>query len=435
MVGVQDQLEPSLSEEERGRKTRRDPLVTLLLVWVALLPIQFQLTAGAADRVAPADLVILVIPFVALRRLRVRPGTWSLAHTLLLALLPASLVYTLVVTGRVTEYAVVNKTIGLMLLFLAYVAMTTAIRTYGLATKAIRVFVISTTLVNIPSIIALILRWDQPIFNDLSHDLDRLTGMLVDPNAYGGLLVVALAFLIPGVRQGRRLLSTPFHYAAWISIPFGILLTESRSAWVALGVLFVALAITSPGVAARALFAIVFILVVIGIIAGADSRESFFARSDRPQTIDSRIQHIRDATDAYIEAPVFGIGLGEFYARHDQIVHVTAMWFLSDMGAIGLVVFLAFIGTMTVWGVRLAFHRRDGLRGDVTLGLLLAHLSMIGLSVGIEAMYQRHWWLVMALIATFYATERSSGSAGFLPAAGGPGSRSRFYSPPVRSEP
>lgn len=402
---------PRKASNRLSRLWNTDPLTLLLLGWVAMLPIQFQIgEVGAADRFSPADLVILLVPVVAFHRLMVVKGTWSLAHTLMFGLLPASLVYTLVITGGLTSYAIVNKTFGILLLFLAYVAVTVGLGTYELAERAIRVFVISTTIVNVASIIALLLWWDQPILNDLGNDMDRLTGMLVDPNAYGGLLVAALAFLIPGVRERRRLLPPVFHYMAWISLPLGILLTQSRSAWLALGVMFIALAIMSPGIAARALFALIFLVLIVAIIAGADARQDFIDRSDRPQNIDSRVEHIRDAIDAYVEAPLFGTGLGSFYEKYDQIVHVTALWFLSDMGIIGLFVFLAFIGVISVWSYRLANARKEGAIGDLTLGLLLGHASVIGLSVGIEAMYQRHWWFIMGLIAVLYA-RKGLGSA------------------------
>ena len=418
---------PRAQSRRLSRLWNDDPLTLLLLVWVAMLPIQFQIgDVGAADRFSPADIVILLVPVIALHRLMLVRGTWSLAHTLMLLLLPASLLYTLVVTGGLTSYAIVNKTFGIFLLFLAYVAVTIGLGTFDLAGRAVRVFVISTTVVNVVSIIALLLYWENPIVNDLQNDMDRLTGMLVDPNAYGGLLVAALAFLIPGVRHGRRMLPPVFHYLAWISLPLGILLTQSRSAWLALGVMFIALAIMSPGIAGRALFGLMFTVLIVAILAGADAREDFIDRSDRPQNIDSRVQHIRDAMDAYVEAPVFGTGLGSFYEKHDQIVHVTALWFLSDMGIIGLFVFLAFIGVISWWAYRLANARKEGAIGDLTLGLLLSHASIIGLSLGIEAMYQRHWWFIMALIAVLYAKEGlGSRRAAATPTA-------RYYRSPTR---
>ena len=34
------------------------------------------------------------------------------------------------------------------------------------------------------------------------------------------------------------------------------------------------------------------------------------------------------------------------------------------------------------------------------LALLMGHTAMFGLAMGIEAFYQRHWWLILALIAS-----------------------------------
>jgi len=41
------------------------------------------------------------------------------------------------------------------------------------------------------------------------------------------------------------------------------------------------------------------------------------------------------------------------------------------------------------------------------LALLSAHGAMLGLSVGIEALYQRHWWLVLALGAALTGIEHT----------------------------
>ena len=39
----------------------------------------------------------------------------------------------------------------------------------------------------------------------------------------------------------------------------------------------------------------------------------------------------------------------------------------------------------------------------LALALLLAHAAMFGLAMGIEAFYQRQWWLVFGLIASSYS--------------------------------
>jgi hypothetical protein len=40
------------------------------------------------------------------------------------------------------------------------------------------------------------------------------------------------------------------------------------------------------------------------------------------------------------------------------------------------------------------------------LALLLAHAAMLGVAMGIEAFYQRHWWLIFSLIASSYSLAR-----------------------------
>jgi hypothetical protein len=39
----------------------------------------------------------------------------------------------------------------------------------------------------------------------------------------------------------------------------------------------------------------------------------------------------------------------------------------------------------------------------LVLALLLSHAAMLALAMGIEAFYQRHWWLVFGLIASSYS--------------------------------
>jgi O-antigen ligase len=75
------------------------------------------------------------------------------------------------------------------------------------------------------------------------------------------------------------------------------------------------------------------------------------------------------------------------------------MWFLADFGIVGLVALLGFLGWFFVkaWS---AYQTAPTRERPIVLGLLLAHTAMIGLAMGIEAFYQRHWWVIFALIAS-----------------------------------
>jgi putative inorganic carbon (hco3(-)) transporter len=68
----------------------------------------------------------------------------------------------------------------------------------------------------------------------------------------------------------------------------------------------------------------------------------------------------------------------------------------------GLAVFLGFLGWFLVRGW-FAYRFAPAREQPLVLALLLGHTAMFGLAMGIEAFYQRHWWLVLGLIASSYS--------------------------------
>jgi O-antigen ligase len=107
----------------------------------------------------------------------------------------------------------------------------------------------------------------------------------------------------------------------------------------------------------------------------------------------------------FLSHPLLGAGLGSFLRDNEVQVHNTFFWFLAEMGVAGAIVFVGFVMAFLLRGAkayRLAAPEYRGLLG----GLLLAHLSMMGFSLGIEAFYQRYWWVIMALISAAHATAR-----------------------------
>jgi O-antigen ligase len=78
------------------------------------------------------------------------------------------------------------------------------------------------------------------------------------------------------------------------------------------------------------------------------------------------------------------------------------MWFLADFGILGLAALLIFLGWFfaKAW---FAYRFAPERKRPLVLALLLAHAAMVGLAMGIEAFYQRHWWLIFGLIASSYS--------------------------------
>jgi hypothetical protein len=57
---------------------------------------------------------------------------------------------------------------------------------------------------------------------------------------------------------------------------------------------------------------------------------------------------------------------------------------------------------LTMWYFKVAIPVIRSSRGSqraLIVALAVAHAGMLGVSAGIEVFYQRHWWLVMAMIA------------------------------------
>jgi putative inorganic carbon (HCO3(-)) transporter len=106
------------------------------------------------------------------------------------------------------------------------------------------------------------------------------------------------------------------------------------------------------------------------------------------------------------ENVLFGAGLGSFARSEGLIVHNTALWFLTEMGLLGLVAFLGFILWFAYRAAR-SYRRSCAMEKRLMLALLVAHLAAAGLSVGIEAFYQRYWWVIMSLIGAVHCGSSS----------------------------
>src|ERR1700686_1969544 len=135
---------------------------------------------------------------------------------------------------------------------------------------------------------------------------------------------------------------------------------------------------------------------------GPDGFEEMLSISSRQHTIDERVEISRNALQMFFDHPALGGGIGAFYDEHDIIVHNSALWFLAEFGIVGLAIFAGFIGWFCVKGIA-GYRRAEVGQRPLFAGLLAAHLAMIGFSLGVEALYQRHWWLVMGLLASAYA--------------------------------
>ena len=376
----------------------------LLVTYVVLLPVQIDTPFNI--RFAPSDLCLVVALCLGLRVWRVRWPAWNGWHVALLGLFALSVLTGFLATGSVSQYVLLNKTAGIVLLFGSYLALTSLADSWGDWRWFLKAFLLSVTVQNVVNSAAF-LWWrisgvgvDDPWLDILlSGGFDRLAGMLIDANAYGGLLVVAYAIVLLDDNSPRPLFGWRMRLFSLATLSLGLLLTSSRSAGLGFAVLTMVGAARNP----RLLFAVL-VCVVVGVaatayLAGPEEFDALFTVSTRQNTIDERVEISENALRMFARYPLMGGGIGAFVEEHDIIVHNTALWFLAEFGLVGALILIGFLGSFlaSAWA---AYHRVGPDRRPLIVGLVAAHLAMIGFSLGVEALYQRWWWFVMALLAS-----------------------------------
>jgi hypothetical protein len=244
---------------------------------------------------------------------------------------------------------------------------------------------------------------ELPLVN-APYQASRLTGLLIDPNAFGGVIATALVLHLSTTAAGAPLLSRGGGRAADALLSIGLLLTFSRSAWIGavLGCAFVAMVL--PGVLAR-MAGRVLVPAVTAVLLASSWLPSFSQLVSRPGQVTARVSIADNALNDFLGDPLLGTGLGVFGATHGVIVHNSVLWFMTELGLVGLIVFAGFLLAHAVRGMWTLRHAGGAARG-ISLGLFAGLGVGLGVSVGIEATYQRYWWLMIAGTAVAHGLTR-----------------------------
>jgi hypothetical protein len=373
----------------------------LVVAYVALLPYQLQ----AADRLnfAPADCLLLLIVIFAAGAFRYRPPVWTPWHFGIALIVCIGALVTAIRFGTIERYELVNKCAGLALPLLSYLAITSCVTEWSHVRLVLRAFVYGVVIENAFAVAVFLAAYFFGISNPFArYGGLRLSGTLLDPNAYGGLLVAALV-ISEGASDGPApLVAGPYLWITRLTLGLGILFTFSRSAWVALGSALLVLCAVRTRMAARFVFAGLVGLPCLFVAMGPRFLPIFETMASRPKQVEGRFELIHSALTAFSSHPFLGGGLGSFRLGEGEIAHNTAMWFLADFGIVGLFVMAGFLGWffVKIWHV---YQVAPLSERPVALGLLLAHAAMLGLAMGIEAFYQRPWWMIFGLIAASYS--------------------------------
>ena len=175
-----------------GLYSRGTSVLHLLVAGYAVL-IPYLFTVGPQLNFAPADCCLVLIVLLALGQLKFAKSAWTKWHVALLLTFAVGSFISVWRTGSLSRYELVNKDAGLLLLFLGYAAITSTVMDWEELRSILRAFTVSVVLLNVAGVGAFLAGFFFGVSTPLtSYGGTRLSGMMLDANAYGGLLVVAL---------------------------------------------------------------------------------------------------------------------------------------------------------------------------------------------------------------------------------------------------
>lgn len=252
----------------------------------------------------------------------------------------------------------------------------------------------------------------------------RAIGTGVDPNAFGGMMMIGFVLAASQVLSPNRAISN------WLAVPaaglsgLALLLTYSRGAWVgaAFGIAFVLLFrrrwLIAPLAGAAA------IAILLGLGSGFVTRLwQGFTLQDRATRL--RLREYQNAWEIIQEHPWFGVGFGDAPSV-DLQTGVSSVYLLiaERIGLVGLAVFLAIAAVIACRGLS-QLPGKTGWDVDILLGFEAVLLALLAVAFvdhyffnpEFSHMVALFWIIAGAIVAQSAVLAASSGSDGVSSAA------------------
>ena len=207
-------------------------------------------------------------------------------------------------------------------------------------------------------------------------NLQRATGLWIDPNAFGGFLLVAGAVTLPQAFAARPALPRLLVLSCLAMIGLALVLTVSRGAMIALGGVALLIGIVKYR---RILPLIVAVLVIALALPQTRELIAHFADSfaARDLATQMRVGEYKDAFRLIERYPLFGVGFTDT-PDVDLYIGVSNMYLLiaQQMGLVGLTVFVVTLIGFFALGAR---AMRAALADDTVAPVWLgAHGAVLG---------------------------------------------------------
>jgi uncharacterized membrane protein YbhN (UPF0104 family) len=332
-----------------------------------------------------------------------------------------------------SKWAVLNRMVGFLFL-LGYAAVPgLVIMVAGERGRAILIdtFVAAAVVICVLQLIALAIhRYLEPLppdfFGYVFNTSGQLEGYAQNPNAFAFQLLMGLALLLGWRAQDLGPATPPWRLVGAGLLLAALVLTRSR-AGILCGVGALALAALLQAVPVRVLFtrrALVIALIAGTALVGLGA--AFWGSLDRVMVAPFGWDWRRQAEEsdvlrwqsnllgwqAWLQHPVFGGGLGTFLLERGNaglqamVIHSVPIWFMAEMGLVGLAAYGFFIASLLVAGVSALRHEAPHARSILLIIAVFVVMSLVH-----DLFFQRTFWFVAGLLLVEAAASARSAPA------------------------
>ncbi len=252
-------------------------------------------------------------------------------------------------------------------------------------------------------------------------DSIRAEGLIENPNAFGFFLAISIVLYLALERRARWRSYLLDAFALGV-MGTALMLSASRGSWLAISLGLTTLIWLLPARIWRVLPAAALATACLWGLASFGTNKSVEPGTDPPpagqywlsrdgfrggeSTLAVRIRMAEEAGALWLKTPVFGAGLGIYYWESAQkpdaspahlTLHSTPLWLLAETGLFGVLVF----GSFFIFCLRQLYPGRNFSSAEpdyrVRAAAFLTLIVFAGMSVSMEATYQRHLWVLLGL--------------------------------------
>ena len=335
------------------------------------------------------------------------------------------------VYGEWSRWGLLNKGIGWLIL-MAYF-MLGAWLTTNFGVTILRKFMKPFLMFFIGALsffLAILILKDQGVDIGIPRNYRYLSGLMANRNSYGFLLVACILIGTLSSCIKKPLMPLTWVQFLWGMFPLALAYNGSRACLFVSAIVLIYLLVTQRKNIVKFCAPFIIGIMVLFIIINPTNLLNKFGPMDSvlqysEEEIDDksdRFRHIitMDSLELWQKYPFFGAGLGSFMVYQTEkrgefidLIHNTALWIMTEMGIVGLSLFVTFyiLCLKTLWQSR-------GLKEDpysnfsytTFLFLLLCFAPM---SLAHESIYTRHMWMIMGLSLAVPAVIRTADENNF----------------------